>query len=140
MITVVGLEPSMRNFFLDYAYKHGVTMIKHPIKLFTLLFSFLFVMICVHADIPCCHEDDEFHSCEKTYVLAENIDFFENRIFIVMDKQIFQTSSIFSDLKGIYFKDFKRQGICEDRHWECSRCHFCTHDYYFYCDACKQKR
>lgn len=100
-----------------------------------------FVLLCfgsitAYAGCPKCPKPPKFMECEKTYIVGSQIEIVEDQIFVNVAENVVQTSALYADEAGLYFKDFRKQGCCPDGYWECSVCHDCTENYYIWCRTC----
>ncbi|MCX6988836.1 MAG: hypothetical protein NTZ52_04975 [Chlamydiae bacterium] len=83
---------------------------------------------------------EDFFSCEKIYISADHLFFNANSIYVTLPGGVIKTSTIFSDQRGLYLKDFKRQGQCPDGQWQCSDCNRCNENFYIWCRSCVYQR
>lgn len=82
------------------------------------------------------HETENFFSCEKIYISSADVLLDGNSIYVTLPFGAIKTSGIFADQRGLYFKDFKRQGDCGYGQWQCSDCGRCNQNYYIWCQTC----
>ncbi len=87
------------------------------------------------AGCPKCPKPPKAIECEKIYVQLSQIDILDNQIYVHVNENRIQTSSIHTDERGLYFKDYYNAG-CSDGFWECRVCHACNENYYIWCRTC----
>ncbi len=104
-------------------------------RFFALLFLVCLSWAAAYAGCPKCPKPTKFIECDKTYIDPEQIEINENQIQVNCEGKVYLTSAIYTDERGVYFKDF-RQGGCPDGFWECSVCHDCNENYYIWCRTC----
>jgi len=101
---------------------------------FVLLF--MAVVMQSYAGCPCKKpKPKQDESIERIYVAPAQINLNGNQILVLMDDQVYQTSAIFSDEKGIYIKEYYT-GDCPDGFWQCRTCGHCNERYYLWCRVC----
>ncbi len=89
-----------------------------------------------HAGCPKCPKPPKFIECEKTYIQPSQIDINQKKIMINCNDRVYETSTLYTDDGGLYFKDYRDQGKCRDGFWECNVCHDCNENYYLWCRVC----
>jgi hypothetical protein len=108
----------------------------------------LFLSFCVHclADCNCSDDGMRFISCPKTYVKPDQIDFYDNGIFVEVNGMIMQTESLSSDAQGIFFVN-ARERDCGIGQWKCNKrrvtgvyCNACNWAWETICYACGKDR
>lgn len=82
----------------------------------------------------CSNDQKLFYPCNKTYVVIDRVTFLDNSIRVALEDKMIETSAIYCDDEGYYFRDFS-QG-CDDGYWECRHCHHCNPVYKFFCEVC----
>jgi len=117
-------------------------------RIFSMLFVFLALFsINCSADCNCSRAEIRFVECPKTYVHPEQINFFENGIFVQINNVVLQTESLSTDGLGIFFVNARDDG-CGPSQWKCTRpgargmpCNTCNWDWNYTCCYCgKDKR
>jgi hypothetical protein len=110
--------------------------------LFVLLISF---SVNCSADSNCPEAEPRFIACPKTYVTPEQVEFYENGIFVQINDFIIQTESISADAHGIYFLN-ARDG-CGPSQWRCLKrddrgmqCNTCNWDWNYTCCQCRKEK
>lgn len=63
---------------------------------------------------------------QKFYVTAEQIQFSENKIYIILKDITYVTPAILSDEDGYYIEQIAKSGNCAWYEWKCTRCGFCN--------------
>ncbi len=82
--------------------------------------------------------EDQFESCEKTYILPHELAMTPDGIFVKVQDQWFQTEALFSDIGGIFFQNLKR-GECSEKYYvPCRNCGRCVHEVYDICPFCNK--
>jgi hypothetical protein len=116
-------------------------------RLFKLFFVLL-VSVCVNcsADCDCAQSEIRFVDCPKTYVTPEQIQFYENGIFVRMNDVVIQTESLSTDEEGIFFSNARDDG-CGPYQWKCERrdsngmiCNTCNWDWNYTCSYCRKDK
>ena len=82
-------------------------------------------------------DNAEFVPCEKTYIQSQQIEFIDRFIIVNVGNSIIQTSGIFADQTGFYFKDY-RKGDCEEGEWQCKICDTCNPYWNTSCKECNR--
>ena len=115
-------------------------------RLYKLLFMLL-ISFCANCSAGCNCSDAEtsFIECPKTYVTPEQIDFYENGIFVRINDFIIQTESLSTDAHGIFFTN-ARDG-CGPSQWRCTKkdsrgmvCNTCNWDFNYSCSYCGKEK
>jgi hypothetical protein len=101
-----------------------------------LLFSPLFSLIVLSHE----NETDPQSicvSCEKTYVLLEQIHIHPNEILIKINDEWFVTESLHSDIEGLYIQNFSPESHgCADPYVSCRNCKRCVYEAWDICPYC----
>ena len=84
-------------------------------------------------------EIDLFFPCESVYISPNDLFFDGHVIYVRLHDGYITTSAIYSDAKGLYFKDFKRQGNCAKGQWHCENCDTCNENYLIWCKTCHKR-
>jgi hypothetical protein len=97
------------------------------------------------ADCNCPDDSVRFISCPKTYVKPDQIDFYENAIFVEVNGMMIQTESLNTDAQGIFFVNARSD--CGLGQWKCDKelrrgfyCNACNLAWESRCYACGNKR
>lgn len=104
-----------------HLFLHQYYIMETTMKEFVLSFAGLMIF-CLHGYAECACQDKESHfiPCSKTYVKSEQINFYGEQIFILIDDIIFQTQQISSDVNGLFFSNV-REGGCDRSQWYCGK-------------------
>lgn len=99
-----------------------------------------------YADCDGCGDQVHFVSCPKTYVTSDQIDFYENFIFVKINNVIVQTQGLQTDANGIYFEKV-RDSDCGFYEWKCTKlsgrgkaCNTCNSIWDSTCYACGKEK
>lgn len=96
---------------------------------------FLLVIFCCSSYSYACSnggcEGGVIKLARKLYIARDQIDFSKNKIFVLLDKFVYETPGVFSDINGYYVDqiligDWAKSGDCSWYEWQCSRCGFCN--------------
>jgi hypothetical protein len=84
------------------------------------LLCVLLIAFCINcsADCNCSDSDIRFIPCHKTYVMPEQINFYEKAIFVQIEDVIIQTESLGMDTQGIFFANIVERD-CGLAQWRC---------------------
>ncbi len=95
--------------------------------MFGKLLRTIAVLFCVVSSaIYACPEEDEAKNAEKVYVGADQIQYFDNKIYVLIEKEILETPALFSDERGYYVILAAKSGNCAWYEWKCTRCGYCN--------------
>lgn len=107
-----------------------------------LILSFIALGANCFADCNSSENTVSFTSCPKTYVSPDQIDFYENGIFVRINDCIIQTESLIADARGIFFHNMRNDG-CGPSQWKCEKldnrgmpCNTCNWDWNYTCYVC----
>lgn len=78
---------------------------------------------------------------EHLYLAVEQITVADNKIYVNIYNEIYETSTLFSDEKGLYIQTInsKCTGECGWFYWQCRRCGFCNL-YELECKVCNASK
>ena len=111
---------------------------------FSKLLFILVVLFCVNcsADCNCPQDEMRFIPCPKTYVKPDQVDFYENAIFVQINDVIIQAESLSTDDQGIFFFKVKEKE-CGVSQWKCTNkgargmpCDTCNWTWNSTCSVC----
>ena len=99
----------------------------------------MFIPIGMIQACDCNPQEDNyaFISCEKTYVKPSQLGFSDGTIFVAFDNQWLETSAIYADTIGLYFKDYK-SSKCGKNEWRCGYCNKCNSTSDCRCRFCRK--
>jgi hypothetical protein len=92
--------------------------------------------IFAQAETPC--NENIIQLPENYYILSEYIIFADNKIYVNIHDEKYETTALFSDENGYFIQTIRGKclGLCKWYEWECGRCGFCNL-YELECGNCK---
>ena len=76
----------------------------------------------------------EQESSERIYLQVDQMSFYDSKIFVRIDDEVFLVPAIFCDQKGYYVLAGK--GKCQSWKWKCKKCGECIDYEHYTCPAC----
>jgi len=96
-----------------------------------LVLWLLLTALCVINNIAISHEGSNegvIELADKIYIEAAQVNFADNKIYIQIKDNIFETPAIHSDENGYYIDQIAGSGRCAWYEWEChdKKCLYCN--------------
>ncbi len=102
------------------------------------LLSLVVLMFVVSANASCFDCQERIPE-QKIYVQDQQIAFYDAKIFIHLENDIFYVPALYSDERGMYILVKQPLGRCEPYEWKCGYCGNCNPFAEYKCTKCKRE-